>query len=294
MTVVFAVAQKAIAAGANVGFWVDMGQHPLLKGSFHHLPPTLLGIAASVGDTSLARLLLDAGADVNAGYPPIHAATAQGRVSMMRLLIDHPNIRLTNFHSGYTSLLCKAVDTNDIDVVRLVTAIARPPNFIRLRRETPLHNAVLLQNPAIVAALLGCDSVHPDTLGRVELGPSKTPFQLACCRSNLAIVELLHRDTRVHVDGYADWLSPIYCALMYNQYPAAELLLRSKRAKRAHFSAMLFFIERNMIRLACRLLSRSYVKIGPDVEILRRLAERMGHSELAAELCKYRDEKTSL
>ncbi len=293
MTVVFAVARKAIAAGADVNIWVEMGHNRLLEGSFHHLPPTLLGIAASTGVVALAQLLLDAGADVNAGYPPIHAATAHGKLHMMKLLFNYPNIRLANFHTVYTSLLSKAVETNSIDAVRLVIPLVGPRTSTELQRETPIHNAVLFQNPEIVAELLRCEFIDPDTPRHVEPGPRKTPFTLACCLPNIEIVRLLHDDLRVNVDSYVCRLSPIYFALMHDQYPAAEFLIQSRKAERVHYNAMLFFIERNMLRRAYHLLFRLETKIGPQIEILIGLAERKGHHQLAVDLRTQRDQEAS-
>jgi uncharacterized protein len=75
------------------------------QSSFARVTP--LGSAAAAGETSIARRLLDAGADVNARsldgeFTPLHAAAQRGDAELVRLLLERGADRTARDSEGRT------------------------------------------------------------------------------------------------------------------------------------------------------------------------------------------------
>ena len=79
-------------------------------------PVAPLGSAAAAGSTEAARLLLDAGADVNTrgregGFTPLHSAAQSGTDDLVRLLLERGADRDARTNDGRTPLDLAANDT---------------------------------------------------------------------------------------------------------------------------------------------------------------------------------------
>ena len=96
--------RELIASGANVD-----ERYPFVNGFNDHHTPLL--VATRDGHTEITRLLLDAGADVNAVEPtfgavPLHKAVYNGHVEITRMVANAPGVNL-NFQgatNGYAPL----------------------------------------------------------------------------------------------------------------------------------------------------------------------------------------------
>jgi ankyrin repeat protein len=118
---------EACAVGDEPRALALLEQDPSLldRRSEDGFPP--LGFAIFFRHPSLARTLIERGADVNAPaenaqrVAPVHAAASVGDVATMRLLLDHdadPNARQ---HNGYVPLHA-AAGNGDLDMARLLVA----------------------------------------------------------------------------------------------------------------------------------------------------------------------------
>lgn len=99
-------ARVLIANGADVDRWSE--------GSIARVPP--LGTAAFVRSARLARLLLDAGADVNArgegGFTALHTAAQNGDVELARELLARDADRNAVAHDGVRP--CDLASTDEL------------------------------------------------------------------------------------------------------------------------------------------------------------------------------------
>jgi hypothetical protein len=86
---------------------------------------TALHVAAEEGHETVARRLLDAGADPTARSQhddtPLHRAALRGRVAIVRLLLDRGADVNANAHVNGTALRC-AVEAGHVEVARLLGA----------------------------------------------------------------------------------------------------------------------------------------------------------------------------
>ncbi len=153
---------------------------------------TALLFAARVGDVASARLLLDAGADVNAtdawGLSPIALAAHSGFAELVELLVERdadPDVAGAPFSALHAAILRR-----DEGVARTLLAHGADPNA-RIGKWTPTRRA-------------SADwSIHPSLVGA-------TPFWLAARLSQPSVMRLLaehgadpHFVHRVHYVGSA-------------------------------------------------------------------------------------------
>jgi len=115
----------AVGDEARATTLLDADPSLLERRSDDGFPP--LGLAIFFRHPSLARTLIEHGADVNAAaenamrVAPVHAAAAAGDVEMMRLLLDHgadPNARQ---QLGFTPLH-EAANNGDLEMGKLLVA----------------------------------------------------------------------------------------------------------------------------------------------------------------------------
>eukprot|EP01065_Artemidia_motanka_P034998 TRINITY_DN42965_c0_g1_i1.p1 TRINITY_DN42965_c0_g1~~TRINITY_DN42965_c0_g1_i1.p1 ORF type:complete len:1568 (+),score=432.02 TRINITY_DN42965_c0_g1_i1:81-4784(+) len=110
---------------------------------------TPLHIAASLGFTDVARLLLDAGADVNArdfaGVTPLREAVWHRRAQMVSLLREHDGKLDVDPLTACIDLCC-LVNEDDVERLGLMLAAGQDPNVAEYDGRTPLHIAAVRGN----------------------------------------------------------------------------------------------------------------------------------------------------
>jgi ankyrin repeat protein len=123
---------------------VDHGADPNVSvGKWSVGKRSLMASAAFHGDVDLMRLLADAGADLNLDCPhhqsPLHTAVQGGNITAARFLIErNVNLDLSNCKE----LLRSAVDSKDIDLVRLLADFGADVNPSGHIYESPLRHAI--------------------------------------------------------------------------------------------------------------------------------------------------------
>jgi ankyrin repeat protein len=118
----------------------------------------LLTNAVLEGQSDIARLLIEHGADVNArgksGSTPLGEAALKGRVELARLLLEH-GARVDAVNRFGSTPLHDAALSGNRAVVELLLAAGAPVNARdRESGATPLYNAASLGHREIVALLL--------------------------------------------------------------------------------------------------------------------------------------------
>lgn len=150
---------------------------------------TLLHDAAGLGRYGLVRLLLDAGADVNARgefeRTPLHAAAHSHRTDVVRLLIERGAD--VNAKSQLGTPLHQAVDCDYRQEVSLLLAAGADPNIQDQDGRTPLHHAVRWGNRPVVRQLLEAGA-NPDIADNLV---EETPLQSAADAGEARIAKLL-------------------------------------------------------------------------------------------------------
>ena len=155
---------------------------------------TPLHVAANgYRQVELVKRLLDSGADVNAidgrkGYAQMSAlqyAAAGGNKDVVRLLLDHGATVDQADYTGYTALFLAS--TKYTAIVSMLLEKGANPNLASVTyRRTPLHQAVLSQDQALIKLLLQYGA-------RIDAKNSdgESPLDLARKLKNARIVELL-------------------------------------------------------------------------------------------------------
>lgn len=108
-----------------------------------------LHIASGRKDTTVAKILLDAGYNPNgvnlAGEVPLHEAARSGNYEMCMLLIEHA-ADVNGLYGGYTTPLTKAILECASDCVELLLRNKADANFVDGCNCTPLHTACCEQS----------------------------------------------------------------------------------------------------------------------------------------------------
>lgn len=156
----------------------------------------LLASAAAAGDVEICRILIEAGADLDAPSglgvrtTALHRALLSNNAECVRMLLEagaDPNLEI----DGKTPLhiACSWYNFNSLDTVRLLLqfgAHVNPPQDCA--RLTPLQLAVQTGKPDLVQLLLD-SKANPNSFTTSNEG---TALQIACIRpANAKIVELL-------------------------------------------------------------------------------------------------------
>lgn len=152
------------------------------------LAGTPLYAAASAGNLEIARVLIAAGADLNAGSldTPLQRAIQRGHVAMAQLLIESKADVNRAPSAGVAPALALAAAAGSVELVRALLAAGARKNlrstlriyigadFVPYQNVTALHVAAYRNDPAVAAELLraGADPSVKD-------GLEKTVFEVA-------------------------------------------------------------------------------------------------------------------
>lgn len=106
---------------------------------------TVLHRGASLGNSRIVKMLLEAGADVDApnilGCYPLHEAISSNNVSILKILIDN-GAKLNVMSQEQRTPLHKAIVTRNEAIVKYLLKIGANVNTRDVSGETPLHTAV--------------------------------------------------------------------------------------------------------------------------------------------------------
>jgi ankyrin repeat protein len=222
------------------------------------LPPLCIAIAN--GHASLARILLDAGADAdaamkNSGETALHLAVKHGRSDLIELLIPYgPNLETKTQESKDTPLHYAAAKSGSLATV--MTLLKHGANYeaLNVRRETPAEAALHANN--IQGAVAIINAAHgkrhklekeremllkhvQKTEGRFSMGNDLIAdiFTAACDADSNVLVEAIKRDDASLVEMFlekgsdpdretANGLRPIFVALECAGAPVIFALLK--------------------------------------------------------------------
>lgn len=156
----------------NVEVFLRRGADPNLR-LLYGTP--LVGLCAGSGRLEVVRLLLDAGADVNAAYPStglnaLLNASSDGNAALAGLLLERGANPESRIRGGATSLMLAARNGHD-EVLRLLLAGGANINAINERGATALMLAVIHDHTDTVRTLLtwGADVTARSVSGRTAL-----------------------------------------------------------------------------------------------------------------------------
>ena len=151
---------------------------------------TPLFIAVQNNDTAILKLLISAGADVNIplteGTSPLCRAAYQGRVDVVKQLLQAPGIQVDRTTGENVTALFFACQGPNKEIVELLLDKKADPNIADASGVAPLHLACLLGSREIAELLL-------DAGASVEMWMQNkySPFHLACIGGHWAVMDLL-------------------------------------------------------------------------------------------------------
>lgn len=175
---------KAIQDGADVNFRNEDGFTPLYKSSVF-------------GDSEVAKILLSAGADVDAkvnGSTPLAMASYQGYEAVVKVLIDGGADLEAKDPLGSTPLWVASMKGH-IGTVALLLNAGADANALNKKKSSPLHMAASAGDIDVVKLLLasGADIHAVDIAGA-------TPLKLAIHNGHTKVVELMKASNNNQVE----------------------------------------------------------------------------------------------
>ncbi|OAA53279.1 Ankyrin repeat-containing domain protein [Cordyceps fumosorosea ARSEF 2679] len=274
---------KSLAAGADVNATLEIhpeddvepdGSWKGMLGNSHTYHTTALAMAVFTGNAALVRLLLNAGANINAtcwmGVSVLRYAMISGDLPIVRLLAAWPGIDIGGWCRQQDAPLLDAVDRGALDLVRALLPHA-DPNRPGRDGVAPLRMAVQKQNCDMVALLLSDPRTDPNDMTGVGVCPiigakkysaagprPLSIFATACRLKSTPIVQLLHDDARTDVDWcLEEWQSPVTVALSHQRLSNVDILIGSNKSKTARNVIFCNACMNRDFELASRVLSLS-------------------------------------
>ena len=182
-----------------------------------------LHLAAERGNTDIARLLINAGVNVNAqgpmGLTPLHRAAQQDHVEMVKYLLKHKAKVNARHQQGSTPLLVSAVASCP-DVAKVLLKAGANINATNSQKITPLHAAASNGDFGFVKLLL--NRRHIKINGKQRGG--YTPLHLAAKGGHEIVVSmLLKKGAGVNIKSDLGF-SPLDLAFEYDRKTVIETL----------------------------------------------------------------------
>lgn len=187
-----------------------------------------LSLAAGNGNLAAVRVLLQAGADVNAvrrGGTPLIRAILAGRVEVARVLLDEGRVdgTLPADHRGHTPVFA-AVGRNNPDMILLL--LSRYPDELERRDSIGRTPLALAAWEARIDAMQCLLSHGADVNARTPIG--QTPLWWAVLTNSTAATTLLLQysaDTEIPAPLDGKTMPVLMAALHRFHYPVVEVLL---------------------------------------------------------------------
>jgi len=159
------------------------------------------------------------------GRAPLHYAAREGRVEVIKLLLErgaYPNA----WDNGDKTPLHYAAERGDVEIVRLLLEKGADLNARDYMGQTPLHEATKNGHVDVVKLLLE-HGANPNIRDEESMTP--TPLHYATERGDMKIVELLlEHGANPNALAFADWrkVTPLYYAAEKGYIEIVRLLVR--------------------------------------------------------------------
>ncbi|KAF5845942.1 hypothetical protein GGP41_008397 [Bipolaris sorokiniana] len=236
-----------LRAGASPDDVTNIGQPPLC-------------IAVANGYVEIAKILLGAGADINAttregGETALHIAVKNGRVDLMDLLLSHgPNLELKTQTTGETPLHYAAAKSGSLAVVMSLLQHGASYNTLNVNAQTPAEAALKANNINGAVAIINAANTKRNELakekemllkhvqktqGRFSIGNDLIAdiFAAACDPESNVLVEAIKRNDVLLVEMFLEkgsdpdrktvrGLQPIFVALSCAGAPVVKAILK--------------------------------------------------------------------
>ncbi|KAG0632889.1 ankyrin repeat-containing domain protein [Tuber brumale] len=187
-------------------------------------------------DDTIISTLLEAGIPVNAvsdcGQTPLSAAATNGRVGVVRMLLERPELD-PNHADGVRGMtpLMHAVERSHEEVARLL--LAHPRTRVTFTgaegRETAFRMAIRCDAEGIVRELLRHEKVDVAISAATGTGDASLKLAMECAGDGM--VGMLARDSRVDVNfSEADGVTALHVGVMMGRVKAVRMLVESGRA----------------------------------------------------------------
>lgn len=213
----------------------------------------VLHLASLKGHHEFARLLLEGGADIDAGVDPtsdsacwtaLHLACKQGHILVVKLLLDYKaDVNLTNEGEHGDTPLTIACDPprNSFDVELALLIVQQDDVNINVPRKDGMGPLHLCPSPRLGQALLD-KGARVNALDNMR----SIPLHDACREGNFKMVEfLIGHKAKVNARDH-NGMTPLHYAVTSESFDIAQLLI----AKKAHINSR--DIEKNTpLHLSC-------------------------------------------
>lgn len=220
-----------------------------------------LHIASKEGYVDIVRILLLHKAEVNildcAGETPLHKATRNNHLKILDILIDCPNIEVNLKNNKRLSALGVALELHHKESIK---KLLQHPDIdisqhIGYAKITPLCFAVQENFVEAVDMLLE----HPN-IDVNKISNNHTPLSLAISQSNLNLVKKLLAHKNIDINNlFNSYNTPLIAALIKEEMEIVKVLLNHNdidinQPNRCGASPLLVAVQLNMLEIAALLL----------------------------------------